>query len=138
MELEEQQKRIISEQRDQLMALRAQLKSLKQGVSEDLVASLFTQYKSKTVGKTIGLQVPGDLRSRLLGQGNMRNASSYKQVILTCIELGVRQLEENSNVASSMETVQGILGPTGPGIGTNPSADGSAGVSRGTSVLADN
>ena len=140
MDLEEQQKGIISEQRTQLMQLREQIKRLKQSVGSDHkdIAQLFELYRSpQTEGKTVGLRISSMVRDRLNAVSLKLNAKSYRQLVLVCMELGLRQLEGVED-ARPVETVRQVLGSADNGHGGDPSTHESARVSRGTSLLADN
>jgi len=140
MDLEEQQKQVISEQRTQLMQLREQLKKLKQNAGSDSVdvIQLFEIHGPKpTEGKTIGLRISSLMRDRLNAVSLTWDADSYRQLVTVCVELGLRQLEGVKD-ARPVATVRQVLGSSDNGNGSNPATHESAGVSRGTSLLADN
>jgi predicted DNA-binding protein len=97
---------IIAEQRTQLMQLREQLKRATTGISLQEVRGLAAMYKPKqTEGKTIGFKVSDEARERLDAQHKKLGAKSYRQVVQTCIELGLRQLEGVSDDANPVEEV---------------------------------
>ncbi len=125
MDLETQQKRIISEQRDQLMQLREQLKQAKgsQKLSLTEIRNLFVQYKGKQPGTTVGLLVPTPLRERLLAQVKKKGAKAYKDVIFACIDIGLRALEGSEDVPSPVETVQDVLRTDDPRSGPDQSSN---------------
>lgn len=125
MDLEDQQKRIISEQRDQLMQLREQLKQAKgtQKLTLAEIKNLFLQYKGKQSGTTIGLMVPTALRNRLLTQVEKKGAKAYKDVIFACIDIGLRALEGSEDVPSPVAPVQDVLRTDDPGNSPDPSSN---------------
>lgn len=141
MDIEEQQKRTIAEQRNQLMELREQLKQAKssQKLLPGELEQLLQLYKPKPIeGKTLGLKISSMVRDRLNAASLNRDVKSYRQLVMVCIELGLRQMEEGQYVSSRMATVQDVLGANGTGNGASVSALEQASVSRGTGVLADN
>ncbi len=156
MDIEEQQRRTISEQREQLMQQRAQLKlqgeqltQLKKEMdhsqappkSLDLGPEITRQlgnFHPRPSGTTIGLQIPQRMKDRVLAQLAARKpeAKNYGHVILVCIELGLQCLERDDDARRPVETVQRVLGANDPGDGPDTASDRSE-VSRGTSLLAD-
>lgn len=140
MDLEEQQKLVIAEQRTQLMQLREQVKRLKQSLGSDPkdVAQLFELHGPRpTEGKTVGLRISSMMRDRLNAVSLRLNADSYRQTVMVCVELGLRQLEGVED-ARPVATVRQVLGSHDNGHGGDLPAHESAGVPRGTGLLADN
>lgn len=137
-------RKIISEQREQLMQLREQLKQQTDGtmvrqVQTDLRIRLAAEktererkvqklqqfldsYVPCTQGKTIGLKIRDDLRNRLIAEQMKRGAKAYRQVVMTCIELGLQMLEDSPHAEDSMEAVPQLLGPVDSGNGAYPTA----------------
>ena len=98
-----QEERIIAEQRQQLMQLRAENKRLKARTGGVLAPTwlalqhVVASFLAKPVGTTIGLKVDPVMRARLIKQQGRFEAKSYRQVVQACIELGLRRIEETRN-----------------------------------------
>jgi predicted DNA-binding protein len=119
------QRRIIAEQRDQLIQLRHQLKMKGVGkLTVAVVTELLGKHKLKdNDGKTVGLKISNFMRDRLNEHANKLGASSYRQILMVCIELGLQQLEEMKDATSAVEGVQEVRRPDDPGNRTDPTAN---------------
>lgn len=107
--------RIIAEQRDQLLQLRAENKRLRAGGTAALqptqlgIQLVMSACMVKTDGTTIGMKIDLPTRNRLFKQQDRFKAKSYRQVVQACIELGLRQLEETcDDKPSSVEEVPAV------------------------------
>jgi len=107
---------IIKEQRDQLLQLRAELNILKAGgITLPQLRELTATFEAKSVGKTVGLKINDERRSRLMFQQGRIGAKSHRQVVETCIELGLRHLEGVKDGKGIVEAVQGVQRPSDSG-----------------------
>ena len=55
---------------------------------------LLKLFRIKPIGRNIGLNIPDDLRERLTVQVDIWKAASYRQLMHSCIVLGLEQVEE--------------------------------------------
>lgn len=104
-------KQIIMEQRDQLMALRKSMKDMEgrsKGLSFEEVDKLVKEFHRVPEGKMIGLKVPDNRRERLVAQQERFKAKTYRQLVQTCVELGLRVLEGVEDARGAVEEVQSI------------------------------
>lgn len=104
-------KQIIIEQRDQLMALRKSMKEMegrKKGPSFEDVATLVEEFHRVPEGRMIGLKIPDDRRDRLNVQKDRFKAKTYRQLVQTCVELGLQVLEGVENAGGGVEEVQPV------------------------------
>lgn len=114
MNTEEQQERIIkdqkviiAEQRDQLMQLRKQLKDQKvpstsASTNTDEILALLAEYKANPDnGKTVGLIIPDALRIQIDVEKARFKAYSLKQFLMVCIRLGLVTLQRAQTPAQT-------------------------------------
>jgi hypothetical protein len=64
----------------------------------DRAHAALERWKSKPEGKTVGLNIPPGLRKRLFDQMVVWDADSYRQLVHTCVDLGLAQLEAMSAI----------------------------------------
>lgn len=120
-------KQVIMEQRDQLLALRKSLKEVEglgKGPSYEEALALVNEFYSVPEGKMIGLKIPHDRRDRLVVQKNRFKAKSYRQLVQTCVELGLRVLEGVKDAGGRVEEVQTVQRPEDQGDSTLQAAAG--------------
>jgi hypothetical protein len=75
-----------------LAAIEAKQRKFIEG--REKLRALLKEYRAKPVGKTVGLKIPEPVRKRLMAQAEIWEAASYRQLIQTCIVLGLEQVEE--------------------------------------------
>jgi hypothetical protein len=114
----DQSERIIAEQREQLMQLRAENKRLMSAegsnprYTRSALGLVIGTFLPKPTGTTIGMKVDSQTRSRLAVQQERLGAKSYRQTVQACVELGLRVMEEvkndNDNEPDSVASVSNV------------------------------
>ena len=115
-------KQIIEAQKKQLEQLRNEVRFLRQGgvVCKDgnaggqdssapaEVRELNEKFYCHSDGKTVGIKIDEGTRARLDKQRERFEAKAHRAMVLTCMELGLRQLEEMKDAEPSVETVPDV------------------------------
>lgn len=114
---------VIEEQRKQLMQLREENKRLKSTTMPvGDVKEVMAGFESTPGGRTIGMKIPDPMRQRLVSQQERLGGKTYRQIVQTCVELGLRALEGPEDVKRAVREVQGAQRPQGTGLRALPTA----------------
>jgi hypothetical protein len=70
------------------------------------IVELLNTFVVKPDGKNVGLPIPDAVRARLLAQVGAWGADSYRQILHTCIILGLEELEKIGSVEQTLHAKQ--------------------------------